>query len=488
MRSLRPSLPALLAPPLLACLVLVGLARPARAAAPEFHDCTLGKASGIQARCASLVVPENYRAPGGQTLALHIALVPARGSAAEPLVVLAGGPGQAAEDLYAVLAPAFEKAREHHDLLLIDQRGTGRSHRLSCDFPDDAEIATPDLKRLEQLSRECLASLNVHTEYYTTSVAVEDLETVRASLGLAQMSVYAASYGTRLAQQYIRHHGERVRAVILDGAVPPGAVLGASIALDADRAIALAFERCARNSACHAAFPALAEEFAALKARLAKERVALSVPSPETAAPTPIRFGLPELAVTMRLMSYSAQTVALVPLLIHQGYAGHLEPLAAQLLYFAGLVDDAIAYGLNSAVACSEDLPLVTPQARARARATLLGESQIDALEALCRPWPRGQVDADLNAPLNASVPALILAGEADPVTPPAYAYATAQGFKDALIVIVPAEGHGQLGLGCAGELMARFLASGRAQGLDASCLKAFPPPPFFLDASGPAP
>jgi pimeloyl-ACP methyl ester carboxylesterase len=477
----------------LTCLLATALPLRTRGETLAFSDCELRAPLGagvVAARCAGVTVPENYTEQAGATLVLRVAVVKAAEprAGAEPLFILAGGPGQAATEFYAAVAPAFGAIARHRDLVLIDQRGTGGSHRLACDFPDDLELGTPDLALIERLSGACLKALPARTEYYTTSVAVLDLDTVRERLKLPQLSLYGVSYGTRVAQQYLRHHGDRVRAVILDGAVPPDALLGASIPLDADRALRLLFQRCAGDTSCRAAFPRLAEDFALLRERLTKGPVRITLPHPATGAPLTLHFGAAELGATLRLLTYSAHTAAIVPLLLTEAAHGHLEPLAAQLVLFSTALDAALAYGMHNAVACTEDLPFITSVERASVAKSLLGTAQIEALDALCRPWPRGVLDEDLRQPLASAVPALILTGEADPVTPPAYAERTARGFRDALVQVLPGQGHGQLGEGCVPDLMARFLERGRAGGLDTSCLATLKPPAFFVDFAGPAP
>jgi len=112
------------------------------------------------------------------------------------------------------------------DLVLLDQRGTGGSNRLSCDFPDDFELDSPLPARIRELSTACRKALAGRPEFYTTSVAVRDLEAVRAALGYAHIDLYGISYGTRVVQHYLRHYGAEVRAVVLDGVLAPDRALG----------------------------------------------------------------------------------------------------------------------------------------------------------------------------------------------------------------------------------------------------------------------
>jgi pimeloyl-ACP methyl ester carboxylesterase len=179
---------------------------------------------------------------------------------------------------------------------------------------------------------------------------------------------------------------------------------------------------------------------------------------------------------------------ALLPFLLDRAARDDFGPLAAQLLLLGAHLDAQLAYGMNAAVTCAEDLPSLARADRAALAGTYLGSQQLDGLAALCAGWPRGPVDADLYAPLASAVPALLLSGEADPVTPPAYGERAAAGFADRLHVVVKGQGHGQLMSGCAPRVIARFLDAGTTRGLDVGCLESATALPFLIDRSGPAP
>ena len=451
------------------------------------HPAGLGS---VAARCGNLPVAEDPAEPRGAQIELHFAVVPAldRRRRREPLFIIAGGPGQAATDFYAAFAAAFATAQRNRDLVLLDQRGTGGSNRLECDFPDDFELHTPSPERIRELSAACRRGLKGRPQFYTTSVAVRDLEAVRAALGYPHIDLYAVSYGTRVAQHYLRHFGARVHAVVLDAVLAPDRTLGPETPFDAQRALDLMFVRCAADEACNAAFPVLAQRFAALRAHLAARPARVAVADPESGAPRTLEFDAQQLAGAVRLLNYYAATTSLLPLFIDRAAKGDLRPLASQLLLLGAHLDAQVAYGMNAAVACSEDVPALARVDRAALARTYLGATQVDALATLCEGWPHGVVDADLFAPLASRVPALLLSGDADPVTPPASAARAAQAFGDVRHVVVPGQGHGQLTTGCAPRVIAAFLDAGTTRGLDTQCLEAAAPAPFVLDLSGPGP
>jgi pimeloyl-ACP methyl ester carboxylesterase len=459
----------------------------------EFQDCRLPHPAGlgsVAARCGSLVVPLDYANPQVNRLALHVAVVPSldRRGGREPLFVIPGGPGQGAADFYAAYAGAFSEVARTRDIVLVDQRGTGRSNPLKCDFPEEFETGVTSPEAIRKLSSACRAGLNTRPEFYTTSVAIRDLEAVRAALGHPKIALYGVSYGTRVAQHYVRRHPEHVRVVVLDGVVPPDLPLGPETPFHAQQALDLMFRRCAADAACNAAFPDLARRFDELRGRLAVAPVRLTLPDPATNVPQTVDFGSDHLIGAVRMLNYQTASTALLPLLIDRAAKGDYAPLASQLVMIGSMLEDQLAYGMNAAVVCSEDVPYFTPPDRDRLAKTYFGATQLDGLLALCEGWPRGVVDPDLSKPLRSDVPALLLSGEADPVTPPEGAARAARGFADSKHVVLRGQGHGQITVGCAPKLVARFIDAGTAKDLDVSCLDAAAPAPFFVDASGPAP
>jgi pimeloyl-ACP methyl ester carboxylesterase len=478
-----------------AAVACAAVSAPARAAALPLQACRLEhplEIASIPARCGTLEVAEDPAHPQGAPIGLHVAVIPAlnRRSRAAPLFLLAGGPGQAASDLYVSYAGAFARINRDHDIVLVDQRGTGKSQPLFCAYPEDWRPSANDLAEVRQATQACLAKYGERVRYYTSSVAVRDLDAVRVALGYGEIDLYAASYGTRMAELYMRRYPSVAHAVILDGVTDPERALGPDTPLDAERALALILERCAGTPECASAFPALAHEFGALRARFGPETTVLTLPDPSTGAPLELEFNKSVFGAALRFLSYNAAGASLLPALIHEGAAGRVGPLAAQTVMLARDVRDQIATGMQNSVVCSEDVPYFDTARidRRKLEETYQGAEQLDALLEICRLWPRGPVDADLHAPLKSDVPSLLLSGEADPVTPPADAERLVQGLSRHRHLILKGEGHGQVATGCVPVLMARFLDSPDPAALDASCLDHHHPAPFFVGLTGPAP
>jgi pimeloyl-ACP methyl ester carboxylesterase len=472
-----------------------GGARTPSAGRLPLHECRLQhplELSSIEAECGDLAVPLDRGTNDGNRLMLHVAVIRAldRRAAAAPLFLLAGGPGQAATDLYLAFAPAFARIAREHDIVLVDQRGTGRSDPITCDYPDDWRAAPDPLAEARDVTARCLARYGARVRFFTTGAAVEDLDAVREALGYARVDLYGGSYGTRVAQLYMRRFPSATEAVILDGVTAPEEVIGPDTPIYGERALDAIVARCAAAEPCAHAFPSLAEELGSLRQAFGPRKAPITIDDPSSGMPLEVEFNREMLGASLRFLSYSATQASMLPVLIHRGTRGALGPLAAQVIMTARQVRHQLATGMQNSVICSEDVPFYGAAGidRAALAKTYQGTDQVDAFEEICRIWPRGPVDADLHAPLRSDIPTLLLSGEADPVTPPADAQRAARGLAHHRHLVLAGEGHGQLATGCIPSLMARFLESRAPEKLDTRCLERHRPAPFFVSPVGPSP
>jgi pimeloyl-ACP methyl ester carboxylesterase len=481
---------------ILAFAAIAHAADPATAS-PSLSPCQLEhpmRLSVVPAECGELSVAENPANPDGRHIALHIARVPAisRRKQSDPLFVLAGGPGMAATAFYASAAPAFERIHRDRDIVLVDQRGTGRSNALSCELNEDVLYQASDTEIVTEAKR-CLAGLATHADValYTTSVAVQDLDRVRAAFGYERINLYGVSYGTRIAQHYVRRFPQRTRSVVLDGVVPAQLALGPGIALDAESALISILSRCTREPDCRNRFGDPTAAYHTLRASLRAHPVPVSLPDPTTGEPSRFEFTSYHLATVLRLASYTPEHAALLPLILHgASESGDFSPLAAQFLLVNRSYGEVLAYGMHNTVVCTEDVPFYdgTHIDRGRLEQTYLGTTQLDGLRNICQIWPRGPIDADFHDPLHTDVPVLLLSGSDDPVTPPAYAELAKRGLTHSLHVVLQGFGHGQLAAPCVDRVMARFVDRASVSGLDVSCTHDAKPLPFFTSLNGPPP
>jgi pimeloyl-ACP methyl ester carboxylesterase len=366
-------------------------------------------------------------------------------------------------------------------LILVDQRGTGRSAKgFACDVPEDLSLDTAGAAELTRVVDACVAQLTHDPRFYTTSVAVRDLERVRSALGIESWNLYGVSYGTRVAQHYLRQYPGRVRSLVLDGVVPPPLALGPDVAREAQRALEQIFARCAGDGQCGARFAALPQLFTEVLARLDAGASDETDPPPISAL---------ELRTLVRFMSYNAATVALLPVLISEAHAGNYAPLAGQARTLLRELPESLSFPMSSSVTCTEDLPYVPAASTGGLDVTYLGTAIMDALGQICARWPVGTIDAQFKTPVVSDAPVLLLSGDYDPITPPAYAERVkAEGLSNSVHLVGRGQGHGLVGVGCVPRILRSFLEQPLPAELDASCLSLEPPTPFFLSLLGPAP
>jgi pimeloyl-ACP methyl ester carboxylesterase len=442
--------------------------------------------------CSTLEVPESYDDPKGPSLELFVARIPSLTAdpAPDPLLLINGGPGGSAVDLYLQLRNAFEPIRRERDILLLDQRGTGRSlSGLDCELPEDFDLVTSTPDEIRETVNACVAEFDYDSRYFTTSVAVRDLETLRASLGIEQWNVYGVSYGTRVAQHYLRHYGDRVRTMILDGVVPAELALGPEIASDAQRALDAIFARCARAQGCARRFANLPDQFADLRRRFKGASTEVILNDPVTGEPKSVELDESHLQGVIRLMSYNDTTVALLPLILDAAWQGNYLPLAAQAELQIQSVESSIGFAMHNSVVCTEDAPWFPEDNATDASLLYLGTTVIDGLRAICESWPAGVIDDDFKEPVVSDRPVLLLSGEDDPVTPPSYAERVIRtGLSNARHIVGTAQGHGLASVGCVPRLIRDFVESADAASVDSACLEREPPMPFFLSFQGPEP
>lgn len=461
-----------------------------------FSDCSIGSgAAKLVAQCAQLSVPLNPEIADSDTLDLAIARIPARrqSDARDAFTLLAGGPGQSAIESFPAVAYAFRHIMRDHDVILIDQRGTGDSSRLGCpQEPDSLGVEfDDDPAMLTESSKACLEQLDADPRLFTTSVAVQDLEAVRQALGVSQWNLYGISYGTRVALHYLRRYPDKVRTLVLDAVVPPTVPLGPDIASLAQRSLDLIFERCADDTGCSEAFGDLHTTSAELLASLKAQPRTITFEDVASGKIETMEFTWQHLAVTLRLLSYSSQTASILPSMLHEAIANdNFAPLARQAMLQSRSLGDSLATGMHHAVICTEDAPYMSPETDASVQSTesYMGDKVVSSLLATCASWPAGIIDEDFRETVESSVPTLILSGEADPITPPFYGDEVAESLSNVRHIVNPAQGHMQAPFGCMPVLLAQFVDSTDTQALDTRCLERLRVLPFFVDANGPLP
>jgi pimeloyl-ACP methyl ester carboxylesterase len=477
------------APAVPAGLRAISPAAPAKAPVPtsprwqgKLTPCALPDRKG-KALCGTHEVFEDRDAHTGRKLSLRIVLLPATGPARapDPVFFLSGGPGEgaAAHPEELVHSPL----RRLRDLVLVDTRGTGGSNPLSCRiwgdgtrldhiFPLDAAIACRDeLRKKADLTR------------YTTAAAMDDVDEVRRHLGYGPVNLIGGSYGTFAAQIFLVRHPEAVRSVVLSGVAKPGDPNPLYHARNSQRALELLARDCAAERACHAAFPRFQDEVSAVLERLGRQPVRVQVSHPETGKPVAVLLTRSAAADTLRFALYNPREARAVPLRIHLAAEGDYRQLAKAAVELRGILQQEIAVGLLFSVTCAEDLPRIDPkEIPAATRGTFYGDARVREQLAVCAVWPHAPLPPGSGDLVRSDVPALLLSGERDPVTPPADAAQVAKGFAHGLWVQIPHGAHNGDD-DCEERVVADFVKRGSAEGLDVSCMKKAQAVPFLTSA-----
>lgn len=448
------------------------------------------------AYCGSLKVYENRATRQGRQINLNIVVLPAlRADAqADPLFFLAGGPGQGAAKLARIVREMFRRVQTDRDIVLVDQRGTGTSNPLNCDQEDDGDdtlettIESPD-QTLARL-KACMAKYDANLTQYTTPVAMDDLDDVRAFLGYDRINLYGGSYGTRAALVYMRQHGDRVRSAILDGVAPPDMRLPLFFPRDSQRAFDLLVKDCAADDGCNKAYPNLGARMTALMERLEKNPPTVTVTNPRTGRKADMKIEARMLAGIVVFALYVPTASALVPAIVEAGERNDFQSLLALgSIGDGGGNESNMSIGMQLSVICAEDAPRNTPEDLAReSQSTLFGKYVMAIQTQACTFWPRGVVPPSFYEPVTSSIPTLLLSGQLDPVTPPAWAEQVAATLSNAKHVVIPGSGHTAGSTGCGQRIMRDFIEQGSAQAVDTSCAARVQRPPFFLTPAGPDP
>jgi len=210
---------------------------------------------------------------------------------------------------------------------------------------------------------------------------------------------------------------------------------------------------------------------------------------PQTNRPVELAVSRTMFTSGIRGMLYVPVYASLIPYMVHEAAQGDFSPFAALSLQTAAWSTETMSLGMTLSVLCAEDVQRITDEEVEReVRGTLIGRSEIDLWRQMCARWPRGPLPAEVDRVRPLQVPALILSGDLDPVTPPRWGEAMKAHFPGALHVIVPGTGHNTSTTGCVPDLIAEFIDNGNAAGLDTKCVQKVRRPPFVIDPSGTAP
>jgi pimeloyl-ACP methyl ester carboxylesterase len=407
-----------------------------------------------------------------------VVVVPATGAPVrpDPIAFLSGGPGEAVIENAADLAAQFTSLRKDHDLLLVDQRGTGQSGALHCDLysPENPAASLRDVFPVEAVKRcEQQLSQRADLTQYTYTHLAHDLEQVRLALGYGPLNLSAGSYGTRAAQIFMRAFPNSVRTAYLGSVVPVGVATPEPMASTSQAALERMLEACLADHDCKAAFPNLRAEFREIVVRLDSGQARVTVPGrTDTAA-----LDRGRVAEWFRSRLYRPYSATDLPWLIHRASLADWDPIAAGILENAREVDRGLSLGLFFSITCNDDVAFVREDNGAKA--TFLGDYRLRQQQAACRVWPKVAVPEAYRVPVTSKVPTMFVSGDEDGGTPLWFMEQASKGFSQHVAITQHGQGHTERNE-CVGRLYEQFVRSGSVQGLQVSqCDQRVARPPF---------
>lgn len=432
---------------------------------------------------------ENPDAPEGRKIQVQFALVPAlaKRAAADPIFVFAGGPGQSAIAVAPQVLATQALLNARRDLVFVDQRGTGRSNRLGCAAVADTAPLAQSLDSAAHRARldACVSDVlkqGHDTRQYATWIAVRDIDAVRAALGVERINLWASSYGTRAALEYLRQFPNQVRSAVLDGVVPPDAVLPESFARDNEAALQRLISACQEDRLCSANHPDLAAVIDQLLARADAGILRYTATHPITGVQEELTLDRTTLISSLRAPLYAPALAATLPYALKRAAQGNVNALLAVTQALSAPASEALAEVMHFAVVCAEDMPRMhsaVPHGAAPS-SSRFAHTLEDLYRHVCAQIPVRPVPREFFSLSDANVPVLLLSGGADPATPPRHGEAVRSQLKNARHLIAPHLSHGVAHSGCAPELIHRFIRQANFENIEEACLKQIPRPPFF--------
>ena len=456
------------------------------ASAVELENCHLSDPSGLtsaRAECGYVSVPENRTNPSKNIdLKLAVIRTSSKKKLNDPVLMLAGGPGQSALESYSQARGGFQDILRHRDVVLVDQRGTGSSNALNCQFDMTGDIDVESDEWKQQLI-ECRDSLDADLAEYTTSAVIEDLEDVRKAMGIEQWNLIGVSYGSRKALTYMRMYPDSLRSVVLDGVVPQQEPLGLSHDANITRALVKQFELCSQQPACAEAFGDGEDTMWSLLNRLEETPMQLKLADPVTGQVQDFTMTKDHAAMALRMFAYSPEAMRLIPLLVSLAENEQPENLAAQAKMIEAMLTQGLSNALEISVICTEDEPFYRDLPISDK--SLFGGDFVQLNRERCELWPHNDIDPSFKEAVVSDIPTLLLSGELDPVTPPEFAETAMQTLSRSQHLVAKGQGHNVFVRGCMPRIVSQFIRDPEAE-LDTECMKSFDYTPFFVNLMGP--
>ncbi len=433
------------------------------------------------ATCGFAELPLNYNKPEGDKVSVHVMVISARKTEkeADPLFILAGGPGQAAGEYGALVKLAFSQVRGKRDIVLIDQRGTGQSYGMMCSSDDSVETMAESLEAIA----ECRKGFKLDTRHFTMANVIQDMDEIRAQLGYETINLWGASYGTRTADAYVKTYPERVRSMVLDGILPPDISLFETAPKSAQRALDKIVEECAAQEACQKNFPEFKEQVFALMAKAERGELRYQGINPVSGEYVDMLIEMPFAVESLRSVMYGADGTTRLPFAVNEASKGNLLPMFGPMFANAGA---GMYIGATLSMLCGDEVSRVDAEkAKAAGEGSFAGDSYYQLWSQMCTKWDYEVPSSDYKAAVNTDIPTLILSGNLDPITPPEMGDHYMKGVTNGRHIVVNGTGHNTSYTGCVPDLINQFITDLDAEVLDDSCLSHIKRLPIIIGVNG---
>lgn len=436
-----------------------------------------GFVQGQNVTCGYVTVPADHNNPKGATIRLAVVIFksPSAHPAPDPVIFLQGGPGgRVIQDF----APAMITGTNpgdgqislpvqfgNHDLIMVDQRGTGYSQpSLQCpelvNLQYQTDVNPPAQQQADEQNQQIdvchkrLVAQGINLNDYTTLSDAADIHDVIGALGYKQVDLYGVSYGTRLALEIMRSYPQGVRSVVLDSTVPAQSHLLLSVPGSTARVFNTLFQGCAADPHCNATYPHLDQTFYAVVRQLDAHPVTFQTTDFTSGKSYTVLFSGNSSEGSNSMVSllfdafYATPYIPYLPQMISEASQGNFSHLVT-LFYGALQFDDSVSWGDYFSVECAEDVDHVSADqvtAAAQAYPAAIRQDQLIGLQSEipgCQLWSVTPAPASEAQPVSSSIPTIVLEGEYDPVTPPANGALAAQTLSTSYQFQFPGTGHG---------------------------------------------
>lgn len=446
------------------------------------------------AECGELLVKENPADSNSREISLNILRLPAISPAPkeDPLFLIQGGPGGSSVDMATIVHYAFTEVRKNRDLIFVDQRGTGKSSPMVCERLSKADELLPEAEQTAKsllFIKNCAEKYRAQVTYYTTPYAAQDLDLVRQTLGYEKINLWGGSYGTRVALEYLREFSQHTRTLILDGVAPVQIALPKYFQTDALAALKAINSNCQAQEKCKNLYGDIVTKAEQVTQRFAQAQadnapISIEFEHPRHQQKTQLILTPKSFSALIFMSLYSRDLTVLLPHAIANAEKGDyrliasLSALASEQENFSNLSE-----GMRFSIICNEDAHFISAEDIANAK-PFFGLNMLKDFADACALWPKANLPPNYNEPIASDVPALLLSGNHDPVTPPRWAEMVAKQLTQSLQIVAPGGNHSISMEGCIPQIIGQFIELGSVDGIKTDCTKNIVPLPLVLGAN----